>query len=146
MELQEFVKEALAQISQGVKDAQNSVRDIGGYVNPTVNCAEGKSEMVYFGETAQGHHVFLVDFDVAISAADKTTAEGGAKLAVATFLSIGGSGGSDSESKSTSRVRFKVPLALPFDQQSMKEKCAKEQEDAERSRKSNRKHSGYMST
>jgi len=128
MELQEFVKETLTQISQGVKEAQDSVREIGGYVNPTVICAQGKSESVYFGETAQGHHTLLVDFDVAVSVAEKTTAEGGAKIAVASFLSIGGSGGSDSENKSTSRVRFKVPLALPFDKQSKEEKCQKEKE------------------
>jgi hypothetical protein len=130
MELKEFVKETLVQISEGVKESQGSVRTIGGYVNPTVTYAQGKSELVYFGETALGHHTFLVDFDVAVVAAEKKAAEGGAKLAVASFLSIGGSGSSDSESKSTSRVKFKVPLALPFDEQSMKEKRQKDEESA----------------
>lgn len=127
MELQEFVKETLTQISQGVKEAQDVVRGAGGYVNPAVTYAQGKSELVYFGETARGHRTFLVDFDVAVTAAEKTAAEGGAKLTVASFLSIGGSGKSDAENTSTSRVRFKVPLALPFDEQSMTEMRAREE-------------------
>ena len=121
MELQEFVKETLSQISQGVKDAQDSVRDTGGYVNPAVTYAQGKPELIYFGETAQGHHTFLVDFDVAVTVAEKNAAEGGAKLAVASLFSVGGSGSSNAENTTTSRVKFKVPLALPFDQQSMTE-------------------------
>jgi len=125
MELKEFVKETLVQISEGVKESQGSVRTIGGYVNPAVTYAQGKPELVYFGETALGHHTFLIDFDVAVIVAEKKAAKGGAKLSVASFLSIGGSGSSDAESKSTSRVKFKVPLALPYDEQSKKEKDEK---------------------
>lgn len=140
MELQEFVKETLTQISQGVKDAQDSVRDAGGYANPTVTYAQGKPELVYFGETARGHHTFLVDFDVAVTVAEKTAAEGGAKLAVASLLSVGGSGRSDAENTSTSRVKFKVPLALPLDQQSMTEMRQKNEESLRQHRELQQRH------
>jgi hypothetical protein len=144
MELKEFVKETLVQISEGVKESQDSVRTIGGYVNPTVTYAQGKPELVYFGETALGHHTFLVDFDVAVVVAEKKAAEGGAKLAVASFLSIGGSGSSDAESKSTSRVKFKVPLALPYDEQSMIEKRKSDEESNRKFRELNDRHIGPM--
>jgi hypothetical protein len=144
MELKEFVKETLVQISKGVKESQDAVREIGGYVNPTVTSVQGRPELVYFGETALGHHTFLVDFDVAVIVAEKKAAGGGAKLSVASILFIGGSGSSDAESKSISRVKFKVPLALPYDEQSMKEKRKKDEESERRTRESISRHRSPM--
>lgn len=139
MELQDFVKETLTQIATGVKDVQTQIRDIGGYVNPVIAGQRGPVQ-AYFGETALGHHTFLVDFDVAVKAVEKSAGEGGAKLAVASFLSIGGSGRSDTENESTSRIKFQIPLALPFDEQSMTEKKQKE----EKSRRENQElHQRY---
>jgi hypothetical protein len=145
MELKEFVKETLVQISEGVKESQGSVRNVGGYVNPTVTYVQGKPELVYFGETALGHHTFLVDFDVAVIVAEKKGAEGGAKLSVASFISIGGGGSSDVESKSTSRVKFKVPLAFPFDEQSMKEKRQQDEESIRKTSELEGRHRHPMS-
>jgi len=36
MELKEFVKETLIQITKGVKESQGDISDLGGYVNPAV--------------------------------------------------------------------------------------------------------------
>ncbi len=139
MELQDFVKETLTQITTGVKDSQDSIRQIGGYDNPAIVSQKGQTQ-AYFGETALGHQTFLVDFDVAVRAVEKSGGEGRAKLAVASLLLIGGSGHSDSENESTSRIKFQIPLALPFDEQSMTEKKQKEDESQRKIRNLNRQH------
>jgi len=49
MELKEFVKETLIQITKGVKESQGDISDLGGYVNPAVRI--GKS-IVITGNTS----------------------------------------------------------------------------------------------
>jgi hypothetical protein len=82
---------------------------------------------------------------VAVIVAEKKGAEGGAKLSVASFISIGGGGSSDVESKSTSRVKFKVPLAFPFDEQSMKEKRQQDEESIRKTSELEGRHRHPMS-
>jgi len=116
MDIKDFVKEALLQITAGVKDAQEQVRDSGGYVNPSVVAsAPGKAEMAHFALMESGQNVFLVDFDVAVSVAESTEGGAGAKLAVASLFSLQAGGKAGATSESTSRIKFKVPLALPLD-------------------------------
>lgn len=114
MDLKEFVKETLIQITAGVRDAQEEVRTLGGIVNPaTLSRTDGGG--AYFSTIDDIHHVFLVDFDVAVSVNENTGTNAGAKLNVATFLTLGAGGESANSSAATNRLTFKVPLALPLD-------------------------------
>ncbi|MBH1496977.1 hypothetical protein JY423_13905 [Stenotrophomonas maltophilia] len=117
MDLKEFVRETLVQIATGVKDAQIDVRALGGIVNPATQnpLKVGNS---YFSSVDDLHHVFLVDFDVAVSVAENTGTSAQAKLNVATILSLGAGGQSANSSAATNRLTFKVPLALPLDEPS----------------------------
>jgi len=115
MDLKEFVKETLVQITAGVRDAQGEVRSLGGIVNPaTLSRTDGAGS--YFSTIDDVHHVFLVDFDVAVSVTENTGTNAGAKLNVATFLTLGAGGQSANSSAATNRLTFKVPLALPLDE------------------------------
>jgi hypothetical protein len=115
MDLKEFVKETLVQITSGVRDAQGEVRSLGGIVNPaTLTRTDGAGS--YFSTIDDVHHVFLVDFDVAISVTESAGTNAGAKLNVATFLTLGAGGQSANSSAATNRLTFKVPLALPLDE------------------------------
>jgi hypothetical protein len=115
MDLKEFVRETLVQITSGVRDAQDEVRSLGGIVNPaTLTRTDGAGS--YFSTIDDIHHVFLVDFDVAVSVTENTGTNAGAKLNVATFLSLGAGGQSANSSAATNRLTFKVPLALPLDE------------------------------
>jgi hypothetical protein len=115
MDLKEFVKETLVQITSGVRDAQSEVRSLGGIVNPaTLTRTDGAGS--YFSTIDDVHHVFLVDFDVAISVTESAGTNAGAKLNVATFLTLGAGGQSANSSAATNRLTFKVPLALPLDE------------------------------
>lgn len=119
MDLKEFVRETLVQIATGVKDAQGDVRALGGIVNPATQnpSTNGNS---YFSSVDELHHVFLVDFDVAVTVAENTATNAQAKLNVATILSLGAGGQSGNSSAATNRLTFKVPLALPLDEPSHK--------------------------
>ncbi|MCU7850059.1 MAG: hypothetical protein KZQ89_19125 [Candidatus Thiodiazotropha sp. (ex Lucinoma kastoroae)] len=131
MDLKDFVKETLVQISSGVKDAQDDVRALGGYANPAARVQVRESDSSHLAQIGGGQNVFMIDFDVAISVIEESEAGAEAKLKVASFLSLGGGGTVGSSSSSTNRISFKVPLALPVDTESKKRMLQKE-EDASR--------------
>lgn len=121
MDLREFIKQTLTEIAAGVKDAQESVRASGGYANPAHDRRLRDSNEAHFGSLEDGQHVFLVDFDVAVCATDGEQAEAGAKVQIASIVNVGTQGGFEKSSSVTSRITFKVPLALPTDEVSTEE-------------------------
>jgi hypothetical protein len=133
VELQEFVKAALLQITAAVREAQDVVRSSGGFVNPSVvSSTPGNADLTHFATLESGQNVFLIDFDVAVTATDAIEGGGGAKLSVASVFSIHGGAKTTTTSESTSRIRFKVPLALPVDSRSKTEfdRRLREQDEA----------------
>lgn len=118
MELKDFVKETLetlVQITQGVHESIVQVRESGGYTNPAVRAKAKSPDTSHFADIGFGRNVFLVDFDVAISVEEGTGTNAGAKLNVASLLSLNAGGESANKSTATNRISFKVPLALPVD-------------------------------
>lgn len=116
MDVKEFVSATLTQIAEGVAEASSAVRSTGGVVNPTMlNNFKMGGDVACLGDTHSGALVFAVDFDVAVTVAAATGTNAGAKLEVAAFLSLGAGGKSSDSTQSTSRVRFRVPMALPLD-------------------------------
>lgn len=115
MELKDFVKETLVQITQGVHESIVQVRESGGYTNPAVRTNTKSSDSSHFANLGFGRNVFLVDFDVAVSVEEGTGTNAGAKLNVASLLTLGAGGESANKSTATNRISFKVPIALPVD-------------------------------
>ena len=114
MELKEFVKEALIQISEGVRDAQEPIREKGGYLNPAIRI--GKSaETSHISSLSDGQNIYTVDFNIAISVTENTGTKADGKLTVASILNLGGSTTSSESNSTLSKIAFKVPLALPVD-------------------------------
>lgn len=117
MDLSEFVQQSLVQIVEGVKASQEIIRERGGFANPAVfTSAYGQDG--HFGSVSDGHNVLLVDFDVAVTVADASEGSAGAKLSVAALFKAETGGNVRSTTESVSRLRFKVPLALPLDEAS----------------------------
>ena len=138
MDLREFVKEALVQVASGVRDAQEPVRIQGGFVSPSVvSGASGRSESTHFGTLSSGQQVLLVEFDVAVTATDSVEGGAGAKLAVASLFSLEAGGKGRTGSETTSRIKFKVPLALPVDMESKKTFDAERKREDEMVRRHN---------
>lgn len=115
MDLKDFVRETLVQISTGVQESIEEVRESGGYSNPAAVGSSKNSDNSHFGSMGEGQNVFLVDFDVAVTVDENSEVSGGGKLKVASVFSLGADAGSSSKSSSSNRVSFKIPLALPVD-------------------------------
>ena len=115
MDLKDFVKETLVQISSGVQESIAEVRESGGYTNPAAAKRKESGQGSYFSSMGDGQNVFLVDFDVAVSVDEDSKVSGEGKLRVASVISLGGEAGSSTKSSASNRVSFRVPIALPVD-------------------------------
>jgi len=115
MDIKEFVSRTLAEIVDGVKEAQAG--DDGMLVNAAISHGEARGE--------PGGHLFQgqfgtftrIDFDLAVTVEAKDTKEGGGKLSVV-GIGVGGKAGRENAVTSVSRVAFSVPVQLPDGDQS----------------------------
>lgn len=109
MELKEFVTDALRQILDGVKTAQEHAANCGGSINPGLET----TREAYFRD-AEGHllPILSVEFDLAVVAEEGTNSKGGIGV-VASVLKVGGEKEAKKMSQSTTRIKFSVPIVLP---------------------------------
>jgi hypothetical protein len=101
--LQEFVSETLIQIVAGVAAARDKQAGVG--VHTLIPDGHTKSLVTSTGRTA-----FMVEFDVAVTATDKTQADGKAGISVVQVFNVGGEHSQTTEHSSVSRVKFTVPI------------------------------------
>jgi hypothetical protein len=111
MNIEDFVRETLVQITNGVTQAQRQLDPTGALVNPRMK-AIGKEHSIGEVYMHAGEVVSFVEFDVAVGATEGKETKGGIGV-VAGVIGLGSSGKSDSSSRSESRIKFKVPLLLP---------------------------------
>lgn len=121
MDVKDFVASTILQIMEGVASTQEAARTLGGYVNPTAKSfvqVGGK----HIGVTATGQAIYPIDFDIAVVVSGEGQTEAGAKLQVASIISIGAKGKSTDKEETTSRVKFSVSVTMPVDVDSTKER------------------------
>ena len=111
MNIEDFVRETLVQITNGVVQAQRQLDKSGALVNPHMRVIL-KEHSIGQAEMHAGEVVSLVEFDVAVRATEGKETKGGIGV-VAGVISLGSAGKSDSSSGSESRIKFSVPLLLP---------------------------------
>ncbi len=112
MELKEFVAEALADIIQGVLDAQAKLETNGRFINPRLSTPTARSEQQGRQISSHGQVVQNVNFDVAVTAAQSNTAKGGIAVVVAA-IGIGSHAEASNNNSQVSRIAFSVPITLP---------------------------------
>jgi hypothetical protein len=113
MELKEFVSQSLLQIFQGLNQAKDEAKDIGGSIGaivPTPNNNNSYTNII--GYTQNYKPVTLIDFDILLNTVDENKSKAGAGLFVAA-LGIGAQSGSVSSNNQFNRLRFSVPVVLP---------------------------------
>jgi hypothetical protein len=113
MELKEFIAQALADIVQGVLDAQVALGSNGKFVNPELSTAQGSLEAQGRLVSIKGQSVQTVEFDVAVTASSATGTKGGIGV-VAGVFAFGSQGQSSAENVAVSRLKFSVPVTLPY--------------------------------
>ena len=109
MELREFVRSTLREIVAGVTDAQQALIEEG---STAVINAGASNDLKHY--TRRGLRALeMVEFDVALTVTETTDKGIGGRLSIAA-ASIGTQRGASVENSEVSRVRFKVPIALPL--------------------------------
>lgn len=108
MELKEFIKTAIADITNAVKELQGGL-DNGAVINPTLPIGENGKTVLVDNEVRV---IERLNFDVAVSASESSTVEGNAKAGISVF---GGKVGADTSSRSenVSRLTFSIPVVFP---------------------------------
>ena len=112
MDLRQFVSETLTQILDGVEDARKKcdARTIAPQMMADLPGGDG------FGRDAiDGNALFLVDFDVAVTAEEMKAQEMKAGISVVGFGAAGGDSATSKRNENVSRIRFKVPVRLNKD-------------------------------
>lgn len=119
MELKDFVKNVIVEISTGMLEAKNELKDLDVLINPSSN-----SGVIKESQNSE-RLIQYIEFDVSVevkseeSASKEGEKEVGGKLQVASFLNIGASKkntnteNSVTENISNNRVKFSIPVSFP---------------------------------
>lgn len=110
MELKDFIKQVLADVTNAVSESQQELKN-GCVICPSNIAVGGIGECVKAkgGETLK---VSSVDFDVAVTV-EKTDGINAKFGVVAAVINGGASGSSSDKSQELSRISFSVPLIYP---------------------------------
>ena len=118
MELKEFIKEAIRDVSEAIKESNDELAEIGVISNPESVSGQGSSGRLYGfayrpsnGESTQ-RPVHMLEFDMAVSTIDKKDGKQGIGVEVA-GIKLGKDGSKGEESSVSSRLKFGVPIAFP---------------------------------
>ena len=116
MDLKEFVRESLVQISNAIIEANVELEGTSAVVNPYNVVTFGGDQKAY-GRLNDAYKekdaiVEVVEFDVAVTTESGTQTGGGIKISVAS-IGIGAEGKSTGAQSHESRIKFKVPMVYP---------------------------------
>jgi hypothetical protein len=111
MDLESFVQETLIGIVKGIETGRASTRGIAPMLEPPGD-QDGVTGLIFTREDGNLQPVFMVEFDVAVSAEKKKGSEIGGGIRVLEFISGGAKRSSETQNATVSRIKFKVPLRL----------------------------------
>ena len=109
--LEQFVTATLKNILKGVAASQAEARDLGAHVNP-VGTNFNQATVAQRTFTLDGNLAQLVEFEVAVTAAENTSGKGKAGVQIG-VLGLGVSAQLDTTLTAVNRVKFTVPVLLP---------------------------------
>ena len=111
MELKEFVKTAIQDITNAVSELQSELKN-GSIVSPSMPSAIANSTVMDPDNGSINRKISNIDFDVALTVGDSGTIESGGKVGIQIFSAkIGGENKSHTED--VSRITFSIPVVLP---------------------------------
>jgi hypothetical protein len=128
MELKEFVKETLVQIAEGVHEAGKELKPLNAAVNPshiyTAPHIAGDCHAELAPRSTRSRTLQEIEFDVAVT----TSSENGKKAGLGIFVGsvgIGAQDTTDEASHTLSRIRFKVPMVFPSDDETAEDSATR---------------------
>lgn len=108
MELKEFIKTAITDITDAVRELQDEL-DNGAIVNPTLPNSIVSKTLIVSDEVKP---IEQLSFDVAVTASEESGIDGQAKAGISIFGAKIGSATS-SKTENVSRISFVIPVVFP---------------------------------
>lgn len=109
MELKEFIKSTITQRSEAVYELNDELKEKGVVVNP---CYAANTNFDTIG-SSDGIIVSTVDFDLQVSTSEMK--ENSGKIGVlASVVGVGASTKEGSNGNEGNRIRFNLPVVLPY--------------------------------
>lgn len=119
MDIKEFVKETLTQISDGICEANNLMKNNKSFVVAS-NFMNIGDKYKYDGyscdKEGKTHLIRDVDFDIMVNVTDASTHGGKGCIEIASLLKVGAGTESQQSSHNSNRIKFSLPLALPLEE------------------------------
>ena len=111
MELKEFIKTAIADITGAVSELQNEL-DNGAIVSPSLPNPIANTTVIDPDNENINKPISKIDFDVAITVGDTSATGAGVKAGIQIFSAkIGGE--STTHAENVSRITFSIPVVMP---------------------------------
>lgn len=110
MELKEFIKTTITQISQGIIEAQEELDGNDMIVNPSGLATNSNGDK--YLRTDGWRYVQNIEINVGVTAIEKEGEKAGIGI-VTGILSGGAQASSDNSNQTVSTIRFDIPVALP---------------------------------
>ena len=107
MELQEFIKNTLVQVSKGVEDAKIELGE--KIIGKTIINPEPYKHLSFAEEGGVIKRVEEIEFDIALIVEQKTEGKAGIGV-LASIITAGASKSSGDINSATHRIKFKVPI------------------------------------
>lgn len=111
MELKEFIKTAITDITEAVSELQEELGN-GAIINPSIPNPISNATVKDPDNNKVNRRISQIDFDVAITVGDTSTKESGGKLGIQ-ILSAKIVGESQTHTENMSRLSFSIPVVLP---------------------------------
>lgn len=111
MELKDFIKTAIADITDAVSELQTELKN-GAIVSPSLPHAISNRSVIDPENDKVNRPISKVDFDVAITVGDSDSVGAGVKAGIQIFSAKLG-GESSTHTENVSRMTFSIPLVLP---------------------------------
>ena len=111
MELKEFIKTALADITDAVKELQQELQN-GAIISPSMPAPIANTTVKDPQNDKIDRLISKIDFDVAITIGSSDKMEGGGKMGIQVFSAKIG-GGNEAHTENVSRMTFSIPVVLP---------------------------------
>lgn len=108
MELKEFIKTAITDITEAVSELQEELKN-GTIVNPSLRQGENGKSLVVDNEVRM---IERLNFDIAVTATEATELNGNAKAGISVFGAKVGAENKE-RTENVSRLTFSLPLVLP---------------------------------
>jgi hypothetical protein len=112
VDLKDFIQTAVTQIVEGVVAAQSAAATHRVVVNPGIELS-GRGGAAQGGHSAAGSRVSSISFDVAVTGAESSTANGSGKLQVVGAWSARAGADTNVTGEHLTRLQFSLPIAFP---------------------------------